>query len=72
MSDRYFAWLEAMSRQEQTFLAVALGGVALGLAWCLRSFIWLPEPVRKWAEPAYLVGGVGLWLGTIVFTVMSL
>lgn len=72
MSDRYIAWIEAMNKQESMFVVVALGGVALGAAWCLRSFVWMPEPVRRFSERAYLVGGISIWILTILYTVRAL
>ncbi len=70
MTPRYDAYLQAIANRDATYMQLALIALALVAAWCLISL--MPKQFQGWVRKVYLVGGMVLYLITILVTVGGL
>ena len=67
MSPRFYLWLQSLAQRDQFFMELTGLALMIVLAWLGTDY--LPTWIRPWLRKVYLIGGIGLYIITIILTV---
>jgi pilus assembly protein TadC len=69
MSPRFYLWLQSLAQRDQAF--VELTGLTLTIVLAWLGIDYMPMQLRPFLRRTYLVGGIGLYIVTIILTIKS-
>lgn len=65
MTDKYYAYIEAINQRDHAILILSLAGVALGVGWLLLDALTLPDTTKRVAKWAYALSCFSLYALTV-------
>lgn len=71
MSDKYYAWLQAINQRDHSLLILSLAGLAIGLGWVMLDNMKLPDTAKKIAKWGYAVSCFSLYVFTILLGIAN-
>jgi len=72
MTARYQLYLTALAERDQTLVLLTIIALSLVAAWIsLDYFSWLPKKFVDRLKGFYMVGGIGLYLFTLILSTIE-